>query len=67
MPRGKAIIAAAERFQGAWDAAMAGDGEGLLVGELDIAEVHEAALELMRATGTGTLEEAFAVLHEFDA
>jgi|HubBroStandDraft_2_1064218.scaffolds.fasta_scaffold1432027_2 hypothetical protein len=66
MPRGKIIIAAAERFQRAWEAAMARDGEGLLVSELDIAEVHEAALELIEATGTDTLEEALAVLQEFN-
>ena len=67
MPRGKAIIAAAARFQRAWDAAMAHNGEGLLVSELDIVEVHEAALELITATGTDSLEEALAVLHEFSA
>ncbi len=37
---------------------MAANGEGLIVADLDIAEVHQAALELIGATGTVTLEEA---------
>jgi len=61
-----AIIAAAARFQRAWDAAMAGDGEGLIVSDLDIVEVHEAALELIGATGTHSLHEALEALHRTD-
>ncbi|HXQ62905.1 MAG TPA: hypothetical protein VN796_11265 [Acidimicrobiales bacterium] len=61
-----AIIAAAARFQRAWDAAMAGDGEGLIVSDLDIVEVHEAALELIGATGTHSLHEALEALHQTD-
>lgn len=67
MPRGKAIIAAATRFQRAWEKAMAHNGEGLIVSDLDIVEVHEAALELIQVTATGTLQEALDVVHQFDA
>ena len=66
MPRERAIIGAARRFQTAWDRSMARNGEGLIVAELDIVEVHEAALELIRATGTDNLEDALDVLHRFD-
>jgi len=58
VPQGKAIIAAAVRFQRAWDEAMAHNGEGLIVARLDIVEVHDAALELIRITGTTSLQEA---------
>jgi hypothetical protein len=67
MPKQRAIIAAARRFQTAWDLAMAHNGEGLIVAELDIAEVHEAALELIRATGTDNLDDALEALHRYDA
>jgi hypothetical protein len=67
VPRGKAIIAAATRFQRAWDKAMAHNGEGLIVSDLDIVEVHEAALELIRATATNSLQEALEAVHQFDA
>jgi hypothetical protein len=66
MPRGKAIVVAATRFQLAWEKAMARDGEGLIVADLDIVEVHEAALDLIRVTETQSLDEALAVLHAFD-
>jgi hypothetical protein len=66
VPRGKAIIAAAVRFQRAWDQAMAQNGEGLLVADLDIVEVHEAALDLIRATGTASLQEALDTVHQLD-
>lgn len=62
----KAIINAAARFKRAWDLAMAHNGEGLLVAGLDIAEVHEAALDLIRATGTDNLEAALDALHHDD-
>jgi hypothetical protein len=67
MPRGKAIIVAATRFQRAWDKAMAHNGEGLIVSDLDIVEVHEAALELIQVTATNSLQEALDVVHQFDA
>jgi PAS domain-containing protein len=66
MPREEAIVMAATRFQLAWEKAMARDGEGLIVADLDIVEVHEAALELIGVTETQTLEEALAFLHAFD-
>jgi hypothetical protein len=62
----EAIIVAAARFQRAWDVAMARDGEGLIVADLDIVEVHEAALELIRATGTDSLHGALDALHDYD-
>jgi hypothetical protein len=62
----KAIISAAGRFKRAWDGAMAHDGEGLIVADPDIVEVHEAALDLIRATGTDSLQEALDALHEYD-
>ena len=46
---------------------MAHNGEGLIVADLDIVEVHEAALDLIRATGTDSLEEALDALHQYDA
>ena len=46
---------------------MAHNGEGLIVSDLDIVEVHEAALELIQVTATGTLQEALDVVHQFDA
>jgi hypothetical protein len=61
--QGKAIIAAAARFQRAWDQAMARNGEGLIMADLDIVEVHDAAMELIRATGTASLQEALEVVH----
>jgi hypothetical protein len=66
MPRGKAIIDAATRFNRAWEAAMAHNGEGLIVADLDIVEVHEAALELIRVTGTKDLQEALDSLDDLE-
>ena len=63
----KAIIAAAAAFKQAWDRAMAHNGEGLIVADLDIVEVHQAALDLIRATGTDSLQEALDALHQYDA
>ena len=67
MPGGKAIIAAGLRFKLAWDVAMAQNGEGLILSELEIAEVHEAALELIAATGTQNLQDALETLSQFDS
>ena len=66
MPSDEAIVAAAARFQGAWDRAMAANGEGLLVVDLDIVEVHESALELIRATGTDNLHDALDAVHRLE-
>jgi hypothetical protein len=66
VPQGNVIIAATIRFKRAWDQAMAHNGEGLLVADLDIVEVHEAALDLIRVTGTASLQEALDVVHQFD-
>jgi hypothetical protein len=62
----QAIIAAAAAFKQAWDRAMAQNGEGLIVADLDIVEVHEAALDLIRATGTESLQEALDALDHDD-
>lgn len=61
-----AIIVAAARFKRAWDQAMAHNGEGLIMANLDIVEVHEAALDMIRATGTDSLEGALDALHDYD-
>jgi hypothetical protein len=66
MPRSHAIIAAGLRFHRAWDRAMAGNGDGLIVSDLDIVEVHEAALELIRTTGTDSLQAALDVVRRFE-
>jgi len=62
----KAIISAAARFKRAWDLAMARDGEGLILADLDIVEVHEAALDLIRTTGTDNLEAALDTFRQYD-
>jgi hypothetical protein len=56
-----AIIAAAERFLRAWSAATGGD-DTLSPPDPAVLEVHEAAQELMRATGTEDLQSAYDVL-----
>jgi hypothetical protein len=60
------IVVAAARFQRAWEKAMAANGEGLLVADLDIVEVHESALELIRTTGTDNLHDALDTLHRLE-
>jgi hypothetical protein len=63
----KKIIAAATRFKEAWDAAIRHDREGLSLSDLDIVEMHEAALGLMAATGTTDLQSALDTLHDVDS
>ena len=63
----KAMIAAALRFKEAWETGMRRGGEGVDLSDLDIIEMHEAALGLIWATGTDDLQSALTVLHEFDA
>ncbi len=56
-----AIVAAAERFLRAWSATAQGD-DTLSPTDPGVIEMHEAALELMRATGTNNLQSAYDVL-----
>jgi hypothetical protein len=58
-----AIVGAAARFWTAWTTAVDFEGEGIPPIELVI-EVHEAALQLIRATGAKDLRGAYAVLDE---
>ena len=55
------IIAAAERFLRAWSATTQGD-DTLSSTDPGVIEVHEAAQELMLATGTEDLQSAYDVL-----
>ena len=56
-----AIIAAAERFLRAWSSATQGD-DTLSPTDPGVIELHEAAHELMRVTGTEDLPSAYDVL-----
>ncbi len=51
----KRLIAAATRFKEAWETP-----------PVDIAEIHDAALGLILATGTTTLEDALDVVSAYD-
>jgi hypothetical protein len=63
----KRIIAAATRFKEAWNPPLGqGDRERTLR-DIDIVEMHNAALGLISATGTDSLQEALDVLHAYDA
>ncbi|HVC70510.1 MAG TPA: hypothetical protein VNC61_09695 [Acidimicrobiales bacterium] len=64
---GKRIIAAATRFKEAWDAAARHTGQGLSLSDLDLVEMHEAALGLIAATGASDLQGALDVLRDFEA
>jgi len=61
----KKMIAAATRFKEAWEAGMR-RGQGMALTDLDIIEMHEAALALIWATGTTDLQGALDVLHEYE-
>ena len=61
-----AIIAAAARLLRAWAAATQGV-EPMSLTNPAVAEVHEAAQELMRATGTTDLLAAYRVLDDLVA
>jgi hypothetical protein len=58
-----AIVAAAHRFLRAWSSAIGGD-DALSLTHPDVIEAHEAARELMLATGTSDLVGAYAVIDE---
>ncbi|HEY7948459.1 MAG TPA: hypothetical protein VID75_12350 [Acidimicrobiales bacterium] len=62
----KRIIAAATRFKDAWDSAIGHDREGISLSDLDLVEMHEAALGLIAATGTTDLQSALDALHDFE-
>jgi hypothetical protein len=57
----KKIIAAATRFKEAWEGSSSSDRS-----DIDIVEMHDAALGLIAATNTATLQEALAALHAYE-
>jgi hypothetical protein len=61
----KRIIAAATRFKEAWESSLSGDRSGSL-SDIDIVEMHDAALGLIAATNTATLQEALEALHAYE-
>lgn len=62
----KRIIAAATRFREAWNpSARSGEEEGAL-SDIDIVEMHNAALALIAATNTDNLQEALDALHAYE-
>jgi hypothetical protein len=61
----KRIIAAATRFREAWDASLRSD-RSVPLSDIDIVEMHDAALGLIAATSTETLHQALAVLHAYE-
>jgi hypothetical protein len=61
-----AVTAAAARFERAWAIALKDKAEHVSPSEADMVEVHDAALELVRATSTHTLQEALRVLEDID-
>jgi hypothetical protein len=63
----KRIIAAATRFKEAWDSSLTDGGLRRRLSDFDVVEMHEAAVALMVATKTETLQEALDVLHSYDA
>lgn len=58
----EAVNIAAARFEQAWATAVKDKMEYLSPPNVDMIEVHEAALELIAATGTASLHEALEVL-----
>lgn len=63
----KRIIAAATRFKEAWNPPTAPVDPEWTLRDVDIVEMHNAALGLISATGTDSLQEALDVLHAYDA
>jgi hypothetical protein len=63
----KRIIAAATRFKEAWNPSLRADDAEWTLSDIDIVEMHDAALGLILATGTDNLQEALDVLHAYDA
>jgi hypothetical protein len=62
----KRIIAAATRFREAWNPSVgSGDGERAL-SDINIVEMHNAALALIAATDTESLQEALDALHAYE-
>jgi hypothetical protein len=61
------MIAAATRFKEAWETGMKRSADGEILSDRDIVEMHEAALALIWATGTTSLQDALDVLHDFEA
>jgi hypothetical protein len=63
----KRIIAAATRFKEAWNPSSEPGNRVWALKDIDIVEMHNAALGLISATGTDSLQEALEVLHAYDA
>jgi hypothetical protein len=63
----KRIIAAATRFKEAWNPSLGPDKPQWALSDIDIVEMHNAALGLISATGTDSLQQALDVLHTYDA
>jgi hypothetical protein len=63
----KRIIAAATRFKDAWESALGHNKSGFSLSDLDIVEMHEAALGLIEATGTTDLQAALDAVHDYEA
>jgi len=63
----EAMIAAAIRFKEAYDTAIKRSADDQSLTDVDIVEMHEAALGPIWATKTTTLQEALDVLHQWDA
>jgi hypothetical protein len=61
------MIAAATRFKESWDTAMRHHDEGAALSHRDVIEMHEAALGLIWATNTTTLEQALEVLNDYES
>jgi hypothetical protein len=57
---------AATRFERAWAMALKDRAERFSPTDTEMVEVHEAALELVGATGTNTLQDALQVLRKLD-
>jgi hypothetical protein len=61
------MIAAATRLKESWETAMRSHHEGDAFTDADVIEMHEAALGLIWATNTNTLEQALEVLLDYDS
>jgi hypothetical protein len=60
--KSEAVTNAAARYERAWALAVKDKMEYLSPPNADMIEVHEAALELIAATGTASLHEALEML-----
>jgi len=61
------IITAAARFKDAWAVLDWHRAEGVAVSDPHVAELHEATLGLIRATGADDLQGALAVVSDIES